>query len=114
MAQTCTTPMSERRRHIMYVTRNTEYHCRDRECVGVRDRNTRRWQRWHPALRTRLLGTLSGGSKVIRGANLGAKLLFSASKDEQILKTSSLLGAGRPPQDAVEHYANLVWSGSIR
>jgi len=108
-----TSPKRERRRHIMYVTRNTEYHCRDRECVGVRDRNTRRWQRWHPALRTRLLGTMVDREKVVRSANQGNKLIFSAGSDEKILMTSSLLGAGRPPLEAVDNYANLCWAGTI-
>lgn len=103
----------ERRRHIMYVTRNTEYHCRDRECVGVRDRNTRRWQRWHPALRTRLLGTMAGENKVKRGADLGNKLIFSAGTKKKILVTSSLLGAGRPPLEAIDFYASLAWRGVI-
>ena len=31
---------TERRRHRVYMTRNTEYHFRDGVCVAVRDRRT--------------------------------------------------------------------------
>ncbi len=110
-----TTPKTglERRRHIMYVTRNTEYHCRDRECVGVRDRNTRRWQRWHPALRSRLVGTMAGKDRAVKSANFGSKMLFSTGPKEKILMTSTMLGAGRPPLEAIDYYSSLCCSGVI-
>jgi len=48
----------ERRRHRVYVTRNTEYHFRDGFCVAVRDRRTGSFLRSHLALRRRIHGGL--------------------------------------------------------
>ena len=50
------TDSTNRRRHRLFVTRHTEYHLRDDECVGVRDRDSGRWVRDHAALRLRALG----------------------------------------------------------
>jgi hypothetical protein len=41
---------SDRRRHRLIVTRNTEYHLKDDLCVAVRDRNTKKWQVGHIAV----------------------------------------------------------------
>src|SRR6187549_387121 len=41
---------TERRRHRVYMTRNTEYHFRDGVCVAVRDRRTGDWLPGHLAL----------------------------------------------------------------
>src|SRR5260370_26299806 len=53
-------PMSyqgqERRRHRVYVTRNTEYHLRDGRCVAVRDRRTGEFLHGHLALEHRVDG----------------------------------------------------------
>ena len=46
----------ERRRHRLFVTRNTEYHCRDGVCVAVRDRRSDTWLDSHLALRRRVTG----------------------------------------------------------
>ena len=40
----------ERRRHRIFVTRNTEYHFRDDVCVAVRDRRTGSFLQGHLAL----------------------------------------------------------------
>lgn len=48
----------ERRRHRVYVTRNTEYHFRDGYCVAVRDRNTGEFLQGHLALKRRIEGGL--------------------------------------------------------
>ena len=29
--------LNDRRKHVLYVTQNTEYHLRNDRCVGVRD-----------------------------------------------------------------------------
>ena len=47
---------SERRRHKVFVTRNTEYHFRDRLCVAVRDRRTGDFLPGHLALKRELAG----------------------------------------------------------
>lgn len=48
----------DRRRHRVYVTKNTEYHFKDTVCVAVRDRRTGDFLRGHLALRRRLHGGL--------------------------------------------------------
>ena len=48
----------ERRRHRVYVTKNTEYHFRDGFCVAVRDRQSGDFLPGHLALRKRLHGGL--------------------------------------------------------
>jgi len=47
---------NERRRHRVYVTRNTEYHIRDGVCVAVRDRRSRAFRAAHLALNLRVEG----------------------------------------------------------
>jgi hypothetical protein len=101
---------TERRRHVMYVTRNTEYHCRDRECVGVRDRKTLRWERRHPALRSDLAGMLHSDARLYRNPRPGSKLVFSGSKT---VMTSRLLAVARPPVTSLFFYTSLAWSGEI-
>ena len=49
---------SERRRHRVYMTRNTEYHFRDGFCVAVRDRRTGDFLHGHLALQRRVHGGL--------------------------------------------------------
>ena len=47
---------TDRRRHRVYVTRNTEYHIRDGVCVAVRDRKSRAFRAAHIALNLRMEG----------------------------------------------------------
>jgi hypothetical protein len=48
----------ERRRHRVFVTRNTEYHFRDGFCIAVRDRRTGDFLEGHLALHRRISGGL--------------------------------------------------------
>lgn len=58
---------AERRRRIVYFTRNTEYHLKDGVCVAIRDRRS---QALHAA-RAPLEFKLEGGAKVYsNGATL--------------------------------------------
>jgi hypothetical protein len=97
----------ERRRHRVYVTRNTEYHFRDGFCVAVRDRRTGKFLQSHLALRRRIHGGLRF---FLNGAIIpnpgepqpGEALYFeSAGRD---LVTSPLETVERPPKDVVEAY----------
>lgn len=103
--------IQDRRRHVVYVTKNTEYHCRDRECVGVRERSSGRWRRWHPALRTRLLGRLNTDAKVYRLPRTGFRLVFAG---RQTVMTSKLEEHGRPHKESIYCYASLVATGEIQ
>jgi len=100
----------ERRQHIVYVTRHTEYHCRQRECVGVRDRRTGQWQRRHGALRSLLVGASNGVGSFWDEPQLGERLLFMGK--ESVL-TSRVVDTGRPPRDAVWFYSSYSKAGSI-
>jgi hypothetical protein len=100
-------PGPERRRHRVYVTRNTEYHFRDGFCVAVRDRRTGTFLQSHLALRRRIHGGLRfflNGAIVPNAGEPkpGEALYFeSAGRD---LVTSPLESVERPAKDVVEAY----------
>ncbi len=100
----------ERRRHVVYITRHTEYHCRGRECVGVRDRVSGRWQRWHAILRGRLVGCVFNEPQVHRRIEVGSRLVFLG---ESMFMTSKLERSARPPKNVLWSYANLTKAGAI-
>jgi hypothetical protein len=105
--------ISDRRRHTMLVTKFSEYHCRDDECVGVRDLLTGKWCRFHGALRGRLVGSIgTGDEKLHRELRVGNRLLFLGG--DQPMLTSRLIEACRPPKDALFYYASLCRAGEIR
>jgi hypothetical protein len=97
----------ERRRHRVYVTRNTEYHVRDRLCVAVRDRRTGDFMHGHLAIRRRF----EGGLRFLQGGGIapnphepraGESLYFVG--DGRDLVTSALQGVGRPSKEIVAEY----------
>ena len=99
----------ERRKHRMFVTRNTEYHFRERTCVAVRDRRTGQWLSAHLALNR----ILSGGIRFSIGTRLpslgepdvGDALYFG--EDGQELVTSLLCSIDRPDKELVSGYPAL-------
>ena len=103
----------ERRRHRVFVTRNSEYHCRDGVCVAVRDRSTRRFVAEHPALGKRVTGGLrfkhdGGIESMTTSADVkpGEQVCFTAEGDERTLITSPLKAIERPPKDVVDAYGH--------
>jgi len=103
----------ERRRHKMFVTRNTEYHFRDGLCVAVRDRKTGRWLEAHLALRRPVSGSLkfypNGAIRPTIGQpRLGEALFFATGGRD--LVTSPLMDIARPPKKVVESYPPAVRS----
>jgi hypothetical protein len=100
----------DRRRHIVYITRNTEYHCRDRECVGVRDRQSGVWRREHPAVRAELVGGFHPGSRTPGDPEAGVRLVFSGAA---VVMTSRVLFAGRPDRDSVFFYTSRCRAGQV-
>ncbi len=97
----------ERRRHKMYVTRNTEYHVRDGVCVAVRNLETGDWVAVHDALSQPMLGSLSvrQNGEVLPsrgGPRVGEALFFETPGRE--LVTSALCAIERPAKDIVESY----------
>jgi len=92
----------------MFVTRNTEYHLRHDECVGVRDLETGAWQRDHAALRLRAVQLPPMGHD---HGWLGKRLTFWSSGKDVV--TSPVVSVGRPDRDAVARYVSREQSGLI-
>lgn len=95
----------ERRRHTLYVTRNTEYHLREKRCVAVRDRFSGEWREEHPAVGKVLFGAVKPGPTGLEPALVPTvdSLLWFENGDNDIL-TSRLTAVARPERDVVESY----------
>jgi hypothetical protein len=97
----------DRRRHRVYVTRNTEYHFRDGLCIAVRDRRTGQFMQGHSAL----AGRIDAGIKFFDNGSIApsageprpGECLYFAS-DGRDLVTSPLEAVGRPPRETVSMY----------
>ncbi|MCC6214464.1 MAG: hypothetical protein IT376_06320 [Polyangiaceae bacterium] len=96
---------TERRRHRLYLTRNTEYHTRDGICVAVRDRQSGRWLHAHLALQRPLAGvrTVGRGPRSTGEPGVGDALFFASSGERDLL-TSALCAIDRPAKDVVARY----------
>ncbi len=101
---------NERRRHVVYVTHHNEYHCRGQECVGVRDRDTGKWLRHHPALRGKIIGAMSKECQKLSSPREGLHLIISGKK---MLRTSKIIFAGRPDKVSVSFYISQFIAGEI-
>lgn len=98
---------SERRRHRVYVTRNTEYHFRDGFCVAVRDRRSGDFLPGHLAIQRRLHGGVkffpNGAIVPNPGDPRPGEALYFAT-DGRDLVTSPLESVERPLKAVVEAY----------
>ena len=97
----------ERRRHRMYVTRNTEYHFRDAVCVAVRDRRSGNWLPSHLALQRRVSGRVIFHANGVAVPNEGAPEIGEAlyfGDDGRELVTSRLTSIERPAKQLVVDY----------
>ena len=100
----------DRRRHRVYVTKNTEYHFRDGFCVAVRDRRTGDFLHGHLALRRRVHGGLKfflNGAIVPNPGEprVGEALYFAT--DGRDLVTSPLENVERPSKEIVSAYPSV-------
>jgi hypothetical protein len=99
---------ADRRRHRVYVTKNTEYHFRDGFCVAVRDRRTGEFLHGHLALRRRVHGGLrfylNGAIVPNPGEPQVGEALYFASEGRDLV-TSPLEAVERPSREMVEAYA---------
>ena len=102
----------ERRRHHVYITRNTEYHLRDNVCVAVRDRRSRSFRPAHIALNLKLQGGVkifSNGALIpnVQKPLVGDAIFFTIEGpegyDKQIV-TSRIEKNDRPPKRDVMLY----------
>lgn len=103
----------DRRRHRVFVTRNTEYHCRDGICVAVRDRRTGQFATLHVALGRKMSASLKftddggiGSFSPPEAPQLGEQLCFSAGVEDldRDVLTSPLTAIERPPKEIVRRY----------
>lgn len=102
----------ERRHHLVFLTRNTEYHLRDDVCVAVRDPGTGEFIEDHPAIGRHLSGALRYGPsgevvKFVPAGELpgvGDLLFFSEGDIRTELQTTAVRDIGRPPKEIAAHY----------
>jgi hypothetical protein len=102
----------ERRRNQVLITHNSEYHCRNGTCVGVRDRRTREFVLEHPALGKRMTGGMLFSNEGIEEATspesifAGERLCFSSCDGdlEHDIVTSPLVAVERPSKDLARRY----------
>jgi hypothetical protein len=97
----------ERRRHQMYVTRNTEYHLRDGVCIAVRDRQSGRWQLTHHALNRNISGAVRFNANgdpypTLKAPEVGEAMFFAIGGPDVV--TSCLTAVERPAKDLVSSY----------
>ena len=97
----------DRRIHKVFVTRNTEYHVRQRTCVGVLDRISGTWIRNHFAVDRAVAGSIrfydrGGMSASPALPRVGDSLYFEA--DGRDLLTSSVVSVERPSRAQVGAY----------
>jgi hypothetical protein len=110
----------ERRRHLVFVTRNSEYHCRDGECVAVRNRRTNAFDPHHAALGRTIAGGILFNAKrgIVTLSNpgephIGEQLCFSARRPADDIVTSVLTAVERPPKDVVRGYRRAaLWASN--
>ena len=98
----------DRRRHRVYVTRNTEYHLRDGVCVAVRDRDTRRFKPGHIAVHLRLQGAVKlsslGACQASFGEPTPGDAIFFTVRDDRQIVTSRIQAIERPTKRDIAAY----------
>ncbi|AUX43202.1 hypothetical protein SOCE26_046460 [Sorangium cellulosum] len=103
---------TERRRHRVFITRNTEYHVRDDVCVAVRDRAARKFRTAHLALHLKLQGgiRINENGVVIpepNNARVGSPIYFTQTDHdglERQIVTSRVERIERPERQLVQQY----------
>ncbi|WP_437554354.1 hypothetical protein WME95_21695 [Sorangium sp. So ce327] len=103
---------TERRKHRVFITRNTEYHVRDDICVAVRDRAARKFRPAHLALHLKLQGAvrINPNGVVIpepQNARVGSPIYFTQMDHdgmERQIVTSRVEAIERPEKATVLQY----------
>lgn len=97
-----------RRRHRVFFTKHTEYHLRDGECVGVRDRSSGEWLPKHAALRLHalVLPDVPDSAEWI-----GQRIQFWGRATDVV--TSPVVAVGRPRLEEVIDYVSQARAGLI-
>jgi hypothetical protein len=98
----------ERRRHKLYVTKNTEYHVRDGIVVAVRERGQEDWDVKHSAVGLAICGRIESGTYApIEGDPTPGDRLYLAAGDDDVV-TSTVIAVERPAREAVASYPAIV------
>ena len=98
----------DRRRHRVFYTNHTEYHLRDDECVGVRDRESGHWLIDHAALRLRALALPAVPES---DAWIGQRIAFWGQATDVL--TSPVIAVGRPQLVHGPAYVSQARAGVI-
>jgi len=99
---------TNRRHHRVFLTKHTEYHRRDDECVAVRDRGSGLWLLDHAALRLRALTLPDMG----QGEDfVGSRIQFWGRRTDVL--TSPVTDIKRPGRPEVGHYISHARGGEV-
>jgi hypothetical protein len=97
----------------VFVTRNSEYHCRDSICVAVRDRKTGQFRPDHPAIGRHMSGAIHFENGNIESFSLpgepvktGDTLFFTEGRVDTELHTSPLCDVERPAKEVIRRYGS--------
>ena len=93
--------VTARRHYHVFMTRNTEYHCRNGVCVAVRDRKTGEWVTDHQALDLPVISGLHFDEQAgvqFRPPEIGDPLVFYTNKARRLM-TSPIESIARPDDD---------------
>jgi hypothetical protein len=94
----------ERRKHHIFITRNTEYHVRSGEVIAVRPRGSEKWLPEHDALHMKVQGRVPReGRMPIPGTPQPGERLYLAGSEDDVV-TSTVVAIERPPKALVEQY----------
>jgi hypothetical protein len=103
----------DRRRHRVFITRNSEYHCRDGICIAVRDVATGAFRADHQAIGKTMSSSIrfgkEGGIAAISkpgDTHIGEQLCFSSGQLEHEIITSAVTAIERPPKEIVSKYTH--------
>jgi hypothetical protein len=98
----------ERRRRRKFVTRNSEYHFKDKRCVAVRDLTNGSWQLAHDALAKPFSGTIRFATDgraypSLDAPRVGDALFFGDDGGPELI-TSVIHSIDRPTKEEVRSY----------
>jgi hypothetical protein len=102
----------DRRRHKVFITRNSEYHCRDGVCVAVVSKRTGDFVEHHSALGLRLAAGMQWDAEGVtthpETPQPGDQLCFAMigpDRSPASVITSRVRSIERPPKVVVEKYS---------
>ncbi|HYP87408.1 MAG TPA: hypothetical protein VEQ59_04630 [Polyangiaceae bacterium] len=101
----------ERRKHRVFLTKNTEYHFRGERCIAVRDRSSRKWLPSHLAIGRRLSGGVhfhkNGAAVPVCDLPSVGEALYFADEGRELI-TSTVCALERPSREVLKTYEQAV------